>query len=253
MDGMIGERKVKFFTKRATFDRAEAMCINLGMQLLVIKNEDENQEACLAIKDEPDVWIGGRNAMGGPFYWTGPWEQISFSKGPFKKGEPFKRGLQDSFCLLLWPCGAGALNKGWWPWQCDAFAPYICQETEEEWIKRTKGTTVKTTTTNATVTRETKETKETTETKETKATKETTTMSTTVVYLEEDDENSEAWLHGLLWFFMVGMLVTGLVVVGVHVGRNKRRTPVIVNKMETTVRNVFYEQNLDGQDHYSVI
>lgn len=212
-DGMIGERKVKYFTRRATFDRAEAMCITLGMQLLVINNEEENQEACTAIKSEPDAWIGGRNIKGGPFYWTGPSEKITFFKLVSIPRDPL-----DSFCLLLWPCRSGRPRWGdWIQWQCDALAPYICQETEQEWMKRTRVTTERSifTSTNS----------------------EATTM--TVIYPEDDAGDVEAWLNGLLWFFMVVMLVTVMTVYGCGICRNKRQSPVTVYKVENTTVVVF--------------
>ena len=78
-------------------------------------------------------------------------------------------------------------------------------------------------------------------------------MTTTAIYLEDDAEDTSAWINWLLWFSAVGMMGTVVLVCGCRMCRNRRPViaPVIVNKVETAVvNNMYYENNYD---HYEVV
>ena len=45
----IGERKVKIYTTRSNFDRAEAVCLADKMHLMMVTSEEEHKVACNAL------------------------------------------------------------------------------------------------------------------------------------------------------------------------------------------------------------
>ena len=130
---------------------------------------------------------------------------------------------RDSFCPQWSACRRGVFRRR----ECNDTAPFICQEIETGWMKSTMTTTERTTT------------------------EEETTLTTTAIYLEDDAEDTSAWINWVLWFSAVGMMGTVVVVYGSRMCRNRRQSPMIVNRVETAVvNNMYYENNYD---HYEVV
>lgn len=106
------------------FDQAESMCL---VDKITWKSEKGGMEEVAIFRiDLPDAWIGGRKVDGGHF-----------------RSEPiviYKVRNSSNNCMLFMPYFSefsSVLQND----QCYDLAPLFCQATEEQWTKRTGGTT----------------------------------------------------------------------------------------------------------------
>ena len=194
---------MKVYKQNSSFDQAEAICLADKMHLLMIQNDEENVVTCMAINEMgmSDAWIGGRNVDGAPYHWTATSQQITYSGVWW-----LLRNSGNRNCVRI-AGSEGTIRFCYWrSHQCDELAPFICQETEEDWIKRTGGLNRNTTEAPQKTTEVSIKTTE-ASLKPTEVSIRTTEDITTETFSEweEDEEKEEKFF--IWWWVLLGSVV----------------------------------------------
>lgn len=129
---MIGDRQVKVFETRVNWFRAFDICAANGMQLLIIRNEEENDQAIkLAQKyklPKEDFWLGANNLGNTEFIWTATGEPVDQFTRWFP-GQPNK-GLENCLARSTIFLTTNKTDYTWHDYACIVKFPFICQESE---------------------------------------------------------------------------------------------------------------------------
>lgn len=121
----IGDRSVIVLNVTANWYQAHELCSAFGMQLLILRNIQENLEAIrIANLYKINIWLGGSILGGGKWTWLATGEEITYL--PWALKEPTGGGEQ---CLER-STGFTSEILSWNDISCVTKQSVICQETD---------------------------------------------------------------------------------------------------------------------------